>query len=284
MPFASVSQSSTWVLIVLAVALAISVVAFVWAVRQSRQAPYFLWREEAAKRARRLFLLMVLIVAGGAAVLWLGRPEDAAGPQTAPPAPTPSATSTPANGKAAPSPASPSPTPSFTPLPTATLTPTATPALRSPPPGTPGEPRLEFLTFARGVTNDNAPLEPADEFAPTSEPIYGFFTYADMADGAPWSYVWLKDSVELARETRAWEWGRYGQAYLFFAPPGGYQEGRYRLRVFLEGHLQFVACFTIKCRPAASVDWNWRQNVGRLAPFGASRPPAQKKEEEELYP
>jgi len=252
MYLALLSQYSTWVLVTLGVGVVISVVAFVVTYRTARKAPYFAWREEAAARARRVLgLIFILLLAVGGTV-WA---RLAVSPQFVAAIHTPSPSATPSGGESSSkSTGAPSPSPMvtrLTPISTATMT-VAPISTRAPPTPTATsrpadvEARIEFLSFARGVSESNQPIGPAAEFTANAGAVYAFFKYSHMADSAKWTYIWLSGTIELTRETRRWEWGQFGQAYLFFGPPGGYDPGKYHLQIYAEDRLLLDAGFTVE--------------------------------------
>lgn len=234
---------STGVLIALGAGLVISVVAFILAYRQAKRAPFFLWRHEAAKRARWcLGVSVLLFIALGGMAWWVW--SQPAPPEVSQVAREPSATSagTEIIPEVSPTPMS---TPTLTPTATETPippTPTSTPS----PQATGAPPRFDFLTFARGITADKQPIEPATEFAAFSGPIYAFFSYSHMDNMMEWTYIWLKEDVELCRETELWQWGRTGRAHVFFGPPGGFEPGEYHFQLYLGDQLQLDAHFSVK--------------------------------------
>lgn len=234
-------------LILLAVMTAISVVALVVQWREAKHAPFFLLRYEAAKRARRLLLLAVLLVIGMGITGWLTI-QYLTHPTGAParPAVTPAASPSPTRpgGEAGTQP-SPTPThtrvPSPTPTPPATPTPSARPGTRSP------GASFTFITFAQGVSASNEPLMPGQTFSlPLERPIYAFFRFAEVENGTLWRAVWRKGSVVLAEDEFQWQWGRYGTAYVYFLPPGGFDAGTYSLQVYIGDDLQFDASFDVQ--------------------------------------
>ena len=234
---------STWVLIALVAGLVISVVAFILAYRQAKRAPFFLWRHEAANRARWCLLVsMLLLMAIGGMAWWVW--NQPALPEAPPVAAWPVAT--PAGTEITPE-VSPTPTPMATPSPTATETPIPpTPTSTPTPQATGAVARFDFITFARGITADKQPSEPAAEFTAFSGPIYAFFSYSHMDSTLEWTYVWLKEDVELCRETGLWPWGRTGRAYVFFGPPGGFEPGEYHFRLYIGDRLQLDVPFSVK--------------------------------------
>lgn len=256
MYLALLSRYSTWVLIALGSGLAVSIVAFVLAYRTAKKAPYFAWRQEAASRARRLLgiIFTLMLAIGGTVWVMLTVPVQPVAATSRLPSPSATPTSTPAveleqpSGGTAPSPTATSnfalpATATSTPAPTDTPTrrvPTATPRAIN------VNASMEFLTFAHGVSESNEPVQPTTEFAAHAGPVYAFFKYANMANGIKWTFVWLNGDVELTRETLSWEWGKFGQAYLFFGPPGGYDAGNYRLQIYSGNQLLLEAGFTVK--------------------------------------
>ncbi len=233
----------TGALILLAVMAAISAVALVVQWREAKHAPFFLLRYEAAKRARRLFLLTVLLVIGMGITGWLTI-QYLTHPTGAPAAPAASPPPTAPGGEAGTQPP-PTPThtrvPSPTPTPQVTPTPTSRPITRAP------GASLTFITFAQGVTGSNQPLMPGQAFSlPLEKPVYAFFRFAEMENGTPWRAVWRKGSVVLADDQFLWQWGRYGTAYVYFLPPGGFDAGAYSLQLYIGDDLQFEASFEVQ--------------------------------------
>lgn len=260
MYLALLRQYSTWVLIGLGLALTVSIVAFIFAYRNAKRAPYFMWRQEAARRARLLFGLIFIFLIAVGGMVWLIRagpdlPATLArspSPSATPPGGSKPALETPGQSAVAPSATAPA---RLTATPTSLPTGTATSAANRVPTGTPildssGQPvtdaHLEFVTFARGVSEDNQPVDPTAEFASDSGPVYIFFEYARLRNGTEWAFVWRGDSVELSRETLRWDWGGFGQAYLFFEPPGGYQTGDYQVQVSVEDRLLIDERFRVR--------------------------------------
>lgn len=231
----------TGALILLTVMAAISVVALVVQWREAKHAPFFLLRYEAAKRARWLFQLAILLAIGMGITGWMTI-QYWTSYTRAPAAPvvTPAASPSPAGAGTQPTPThtwvpSPTPTPQVTP------TPTSRPVTRAP------GASLTFITFAQGVTESNEPLMPSQTFSlPLEKPIYAFFRFAEMENGTPWRAVWRKGTVALADDQFLWQWGRYGTAYVYFLPPGGFDAGSYSLQLYIGDDLQFEASFEVQ--------------------------------------
>lgn len=234
----------TGALILLAVMAVISAVVLVVQWREAKHAPFFLLRYEAAKRARRLLFLMILLAIGIGVMGWrtlqeMTRPMEAPGRPAA--SPTPAITP----GRGAGIQLSPTPTHTRTPSPTPTpqKTPTFTPRPFTPRPGA----SFTFITFARGITESKEPLMPGSVFPlPVEQPVYAFFRFAEMENGIPWRAVWRKGTVELAVDELEWQWGRYGTAYVYFLPPGGFDAGTYSLQLHINDNLQFEASFEVQ--------------------------------------
>jgi hypothetical protein len=238
------SQYSTWALIAVALALAVSIVAFLNEYRQAKRAPFYFWRQESAARSRRLLALIVVLAlaTAGLSALALSPPARAI-PVAA--RPTPSATAT--HAAALPLPtatatAEPPATLPPSPEPTATETATATPAAPTAPP----KPRFDNLVLAAGVTNDKKPVGAGTQFPFQTEVIYAIFNYTNMLNGMPWTHVWLQGDQEIGRETESWQWGYAGTAFVFFGPIGGYITGTYRMQLWIGQELQQEATFSVQ--------------------------------------
>jgi hypothetical protein len=100
--------------------------------------------------------------------------------------------------------------------------------------------------FSRAITPDYQPRDPRTVFSPGDNYVYAFFEYHNMNEGVVWRHVWHKDSEEIASESDLWEWGTDGRAYVFFAPVGGYQPGRYRVQVYVGEQLKQTGTFTMR--------------------------------------
>jgi len=236
-----------WVLVGLGVLMAISIVAFLINYRHARHDALFMWRSAARTRCRRLFGAMALQSLAIGAVVWLvlaGPPSPPVSIALASPSTTPTATRSSAAPSATPAAAG-EPTATATLAgPTASFTPTPAPPATSVP--TAGRPQFRAIVLARDVSADKAPVGAGNEFAIGSRRVYAFFSYSDVPAGAAWSYAWLSESGEMAREAATWVWGSAGQAYIFFGPAGGYEAGDYRVRLYMGDEFQAEATFTIR--------------------------------------
>ena len=131
---------------------------------------------------------------------------------------------------------------------TATISPTAT-ATATPPFSTvTPQPGAEVgpIVFSRAITPDNRPRNPSTVFSPGENYVYAFFDYRNMTNGALWSAVWLKGTEQIGADIAAWPYGSDGRAYIFSAPLGGYQPGKYELRIYVGDQIKQSATFEIQ--------------------------------------
>lgn len=230
-------------------ALLASVVAMVKAYVDSRRASYLFLREEAATKARRAAIVTFFLLAINVGMA-LRLPKEAPSPVAVA---TPTLTPTPTLA----------PSPTFTPRPTATPTPTLMPtstftpsptvklptSARTPIPGasTP-EPGASFgkITLAKGVTEDNLPLEPCTLFPEGTRRVYAFFEYSGMTKGVAWTQAWYREGDELWSHTKKWRLREQGIAWVYFEPSRGFSVGEYEVRLYIGQELQQRATFTLR--------------------------------------
>ncbi|MDY7039745.1 MAG: hypothetical protein SVX38_02650 [Chloroflexota bacterium] len=235
---------------------AIGLMGLAWAIarayREARTSLYFLIREQATMRLRRLITIAVpvFIVTVVLAVIWLvpeARP-------TLPPTPTPTLTPTPT--------AFYTPTATVTPTasatPTATTSPTPTPWSGTPVVGLPSSmltpvpdavtpgPDVSFtdVFFAEGVSG-NDPVNPATAFSENISCTYAFFTFEGMSPGVAWTYAWYREGTEIWSQTGPWEHGAQGTIWTFYCPGNGYIAGEYEVRVYIGEDLQRTDRFRV---------------------------------------
>jgi hypothetical protein len=92
---------------------------------------------------------------------------------------------------------------------------------------------IELMAAARGVTPDDAPLEPATEFAAGIERIYFFVRFDNMENGVTWTRVLLREGVPIQGQSYRWGLGESGESYFFFGDASGYPPGNYEARIFI---------------------------------------------------
>lgn len=239
---------------------AILLLTLAWAMarayREARTSLYFLIREQAATRLRRLIIitLPVLGITVFLVVIWLMPGARPALPSTPTPTLTPTATAfyTP----------TPTSTPIASPTPSATMSPTPTPwgtpvaglplSMLTPVPGavTPG-PDAAFveITFAHGVS-EKEPVQPATVFPEGIACVYAFFTFEGMSPGVAWTFAWYRDGTEIWSQTGPWQHGPQGTIWVFYCPGGdGYQAGEYEVRLYIGEELQRVSPFRVEAAP-----------------------------------
>ena len=221
--------------------------------RTARSTSFGYVREQSEARAKRLVLLIVVLLVLSAAIgaLWVVSIQQ---PELLP-TPVPTVTST-----LIPSPTPRTPTATFTPTntPTATPTPTSTPippdadlpsALRTPFPqgavtASP-EAALVDLALAAGQRND-LPVNPSTKFPRGTEQVYAFFTFEGMARNVPWVHVWYGEvggeMVEVWSGVEMWPYDTpNGSTWRYL----NCRDGRYELHIYVDHRLQLKIPFTV---------------------------------------
>ena len=245
MPFPSIARYYIWIQGACLAALLIAILATIKAYVASKRAVYFFSREAAAIKAGRFALVTLLLVAVNVGMA-LQLPREAPRPMA-----TPTLTLTPTF----------TPSPTFTPRPTVTptftLTPTSTPtptpqlptSARTPIPGAlPPGPSASFdgIILAKGVTEDNLPVEPCTVFPKGTKRVYAFFKYSGMAKGVVWTQAWYKEGEEIWSHTKKWRLREKGLAWIFLESSKGLAAGEYEVRLYIGDKLQQKATFTVR--------------------------------------
>jgi len=140
-------------------------------------------------------------------------------------------------------------TPTVTQTPTSTQTPTVTPTLEFT--VTPEMPLIiaqEFtsqvtpnpnavfstLSFARSLTEDYLPIDPADTFENPIETIYASFSYDSMSVGTQWTAMWYRDGELIYYETKPWNGASGGYGYSDCTLPAeNWLAGNYEVQMFI---------------------------------------------------
>ena len=225
----------------------------------SRRAPYFFLREEASSRARRVgVIILVLLMANLGLLVWrrhgypfpiefvpISAPTTPV-PPSWPPRPTPSASPSPVPATPAPT-LTLSPTFTLTPPPTYTgqaPTPTARPPTLTPTVGL--EASFRVITLARGVSEENLPLEPGNVFSKGIKRVYVFFSYRGMEKGRDWAHAWYLDGEEIWSQSRKWRRGGEGIAWVYMEFSAGFPPGEYEVRLYIDHKLQEKVKFTVQ--------------------------------------
>lgn len=236
---------------------ALGAIFFIYRARRAaRTAQFGVIRDRAVLRARRLGILVVLMIllTGASAGLWsmsVWRPQML-------PTPEPTATLT-----LIPSPTPRTPTATPSPTPTATVTPTGTPTpippdvdlpsvLRVPFPTTAATPgadaALVDLVLAAGERGNEA-VGPTTRFPAGTRRVYAFFAFEGMSRNVPWSHVWYGEvdgqMAELWSQVELWTYDApRGRAWRFF----NCRAGRYELHVYVGRQMQQRISFVVEGR------------------------------------
>jgi hypothetical protein len=223
---------------------------------QSRRAPYYILREEAARSAGRWAIVCVVaVVATLALALYTSQapppPVEPTATATAP-VPTlgapPTRTATPTRTPAP----SATPTVSASPTPAATLAPDAPAALLTPIPGaaTPNPAAaFEFLTLASRIDASFNPIDPGLQFPAGTSRVYVIFRATGVNNGAPWGVFCYRDGAIFDLFVGLWDDGPNRQTSRAFCSHDG-SPGAYTLRAYLGANLAFEIRYSLAGAPA----------------------------------
>lgn len=180
--------------------------------------------------------------------------------------PTPTLTSTPTRTSTPRPTLTPTPVPTRGPTATPPPIPTSTPAIL--PPDTaltplpsavpaPQDARITLITLALDRDANGRPVNPGNEFPSGDRRVYLFFSWENMRNNIVTTFAWYKDGefIDFCSDTWLWgttegrNWGEHGWTSYYCRLPGGWQAGRYEIRVFIETRLQGIAQFVIVEQP-----------------------------------
>ena len=152
-------------------------------------------------------------------------------------------------------------TPTVTQTPTSTQTPTITPTLEFT--VTPEMPLIisqdftsqvtpnpnavfSTLSFARSLTKDYLPIDPADTFENPVETIYASFSYDSMSIGTQWTAMWYRDGELIYYESKPWNGASGGYGYSDCTLPGeDWQPGNYEVQIYIGEQWKVTGTFSI---------------------------------------
>jgi hypothetical protein len=232
-----------WILVALAIGVALSLLAALASWREVGRLPFYVLRRGATTRAVRYAVISGVLALLGALV-WLFGPQalgvgvaEIAAPTATPTAsltPTPSLSPTITlifTASATLGPPTPTFTPSRTPtetgtprLPAAIVTPIGSPTVTPPPNAVVGPVSITPIF-------DYPARRASEYFDPTAKTLYAVFEYNNFARGMQWSAVWYRDAAPIFIETLPWdgETGGWGFSELALDP---WPLGTYEVHIF----------------------------------------------------
>ena len=101
------------------------------------------------------------------------------------------------------------------------------------------------VTFAQGISDENAPIQPGAVFDYGVEAVYAVFPYVNMEDGQSFSREWLHDGKQDVRTDLTWDEGAEGVTYGRLHTAGGIDPGTYTLNLYIDGQIARSADFEI---------------------------------------
>ena len=225
---------------------------------QSRRAPYYILREEAARSGWRWALVsLVLIVATVVLAVYASQaPEPAPTPAAeftaTPSAPVPTLGATPTRQATPTATALPSPTPTSTPTPTPAAAAPDVPAVLLTPIPNAARPdpaaRFEFLTLASRLDAGSNPLDPGLQFPSSASRVYVYFQASGVNDGAPWGIFCYRDDAIFDLFVALWDDGPRTQTARAFCSHDG-RPGTYGLRAYIGTTLAFEVQYSLVGAP-----------------------------------
>lgn len=134
--------------------------------------------------------------------------------------------------------------PTATPLPP-TLTPTIIAAFPTSGPRTPAPPGVKMgpIQFASKITPDIEAIDAKNLFPVGIKAVYAVYPYSGMVNGVNFSAVWYQNGTELWRDQQVWRWGSTASFYSFLNPPGN---GLYKLDLYVNDTIVASGLFEIR--------------------------------------
>ena len=244
-----------------AVTVVVLVIVAVYSLRLARSGSYYVMREEARKRGLRLILAATFLIP---ATVGLAAYMDHAAEYSVPvarttetPMPTATRPRPTITHTAEPPTSTPLPRPTATPLPipTATASPTRIPPTDLPPtlltPIPSAVPAAENASFGpiqlgSGYIRETSQLTGISNVFPLDTPvIHATFLVRNLNRNAAWTAAWYRDGKYVAGDPLLWTDLPNIIGHAFFGQPGGFQPGKWELRLYIEDRLQGKATFTI---------------------------------------
>ncbi len=96
---------------------------------------------------------------------------------------------------------------------------------------------LGSISFSREITEKYEPRNPAKVFPEGKYTLYATFSYAAMANGMEWAWVWRVNGRAVDGGNELWRYGSDGPGYIYYSPEAGFQAGEYTLEVWVNGEL-----------------------------------------------
>jgi hypothetical protein len=144
-----------------------------------------------------------------------------------------------------------SPVPAQLPTDTRIIAPTRTPTrTRTPTPNfspTPTGTWFGAVTFAKGVTDDNHPIEPGSTFKKGVKQIYAIFPYSGMDEGTKYTIYWTVNGKEFVNAIHTWKWDPSGtySTYTYYTSNADLDTGTWKFYFYVGNKLMTSGVFKI---------------------------------------
>jgi parallel beta-helix repeat protein len=121
------------------------------------------------------------------------------------------------------------------------------PTRAAPPTPSAGEPYIGPLTFAKGATSDNKPVNPASEYPHNTTTVYGCYEFSGMDAYRTYKVTYYVDGKNFFTASKKWDKGESGRYCL----PIGYQDGSFlwngnwEVQIFIDNKLMQTGTFEV---------------------------------------
>lgn len=110
------------------------------------------------------------------------------------------------------------------------------------------------IIFARRITNDNLPIDPADGFQNPIDSIFATFSFDKMVPGSQWSSLWFRDGELIYYETKPWNGASGGFGYSdCLITSDQWLPGNYEVQIFVGEQWKISGNFAVVGDPPTPV-------------------------------
>ena len=99
----------------------------------------------------------------------------------------------------------------------------------------PEKPEFSNLLFSTRITEDGRPIHPSDQLPAGVDTVYATFQHDGMAEGTPWSVVWMTDGEVIIEQKDNWDEAEEGRKAVKISNNNGVPDGEYHLVLGIGG-------------------------------------------------
>jgi hypothetical protein len=131
-------------------------------------------------------------------------------------------------------------------------------------------PTFSELLFSTTVTDDGRPIGASDKIPSGVSTVYATFQYDGLANGTPWSVVWMSDGKQIIAQEDSWDDGPQGRKAVKISNRKGLPPGEYHLVLGIGGRVALEGTVLV----GNPVDETDSEVTGRIVDGGTQQPVA----------